>query len=320
MTLCIVWKKGNNIHFASDSRLTFGNRGYRDVGIKIFSVPVNIISSTNSETGEYENFYKHSCGLCFSGYTTVAYVTKESIYEAIQNLQALPCTDISLDGICNFICQFYEYRVKDICSLWGKEGLAEFIFAGYCLKQLKLRAFRIFVDCLNSPLKVKKEELFLNGNNLSVIGSGSNKAIELIDKEPNINPCLLLKKIINNDDIKDVGGNIQYGAFEENNFKIFGIQDFKVRKEGDLRTRFILKGIPVDVDVDVDFDYEIADDEELSEIFTKDFSFPFISYPYAQVFKNELQILLGNWHIAKKENYSFLNILTKTDELFPCIF
>lgn len=52
------------------------------------------------------------------------------------------------------------------------------------------------------------------------------------------------KSVIN--PIKKVGTvrkQIQYGEFEENNFKIFGIQDYEKDDEGSLKLHYKLRGI-----------------------------------------------------------------------------
>ena len=90
MTLCIASKSGDIISLVSDSRITFGNQGKIDFGIKTFSVPVKIYSPRDSKTNKIDLVYDYNIGMCVARSTVNAYIVKESIYEILQHLQYIP--------------------------------------------------------------------------------------------------------------------------------------------------------------------------------------------------------------------------------------
>jgi hypothetical protein len=65
MTLCIVWREAGNIKFASDSRLTFGQIGACDCGIKVVRIPFNIYGP--DEAGVAPLILSGDIGMAFAG-------------------------------------------------------------------------------------------------------------------------------------------------------------------------------------------------------------------------------------------------------------
>ena len=103
MTLCIVWRTEDNVHFCSDSRLTATANSYADVAIKVLPLAVNIYSPRNPDK---ERTLAHSgeIGMCFAGSAVNSLFLKESIAELLKELQYAPeYTDLSMDGLARFI-------------------------------------------------------------------------------------------------------------------------------------------------------------------------------------------------------------------------
>jgi hypothetical protein len=76
MTLCVVWRDGTNITFASDSRLSFGSVGVTtDFGIKIVRIPFNIYGP-NETNGEKPLLFCGDLGLAFAGSAIGALMVK----------------------------------------------------------------------------------------------------------------------------------------------------------------------------------------------------------------------------------------------------
>lgn len=241
MTLCMAWKNGGQIHFASDSRISFGNNRYADVGIKVFSIPVKIYTATDTQTGERSLHYDHNIGMCFAGYTTNAYVVKESVYEVLQHLQYTPYTDFSMKGISRLVYKFYEHTSRRICEQIARHGIADFFLGGYCPAARILRVYKFTIDDSAHPIVANYEEV-LSTDGIELLGSGSTRARELLSHTPNINRFRLLKDIIKDTTVPSVGGNIQYGTFENNNFVIKGVQDYEIGANGEVNVRFSLRG------------------------------------------------------------------------------
>lgn len=276
MTLCLAWKRNGKVEFASDSRLTFksgGNPNYVDVGIKVFSIPVKIYSATSAQTGRTSLDFDTSIGLCFAGYTTNAYIVKETIQDILQNLQYSPYTDFSMYGICNLVLKFYEHTSTKLCELMREDGIAEFFLAGYCPDRQKLRTFKFQLNILQHPIKAVFKEILVD-DGIEFLGSGSSQASNILKMNPSISPFKLLKKIIEDKTVSDVGGNIQYGTFYPKNsvlnFEISGVEEYSI-SNGELSMDLKLRGTQL-----------YRNDIVLSD---QDFV---ISYSFIRPFQNEI--------------------------------
>lgn len=241
MTLCLVWKNGGQIHFASDSRISFGNNLYADVAIKVFSIPVKIYTATDAQTGQRSLDYDHNIGMCFAGSTTNAYLVKESVYEVLQHLQYTPYTDFSMKGISRLVSKFYEHTSRRICEQIGDCGIADFFLGGYCPAARTLRVYKFTIDNSVHPIVANYEEVLLT-DGIELLGSGSTRAREVLNYNQNIDRFRLLKDIIKDITIPSVGGNIQYGRFENNDFIVKGVQDYEINANGRVNVRFNLRG------------------------------------------------------------------------------
>lgn len=280
MTLCIAWRTKNNINFSSDSRLTFKSskkEEYSDIGIKVFSVPVKIYSSIDSVTNSQTLDYDYNLGLCFAGQTMNAYIVKETVYEVLQRLQYTTFTDYSMEGIVSLVNKFYEHTSRKLCEILRDRGLAEFFLTGYCPKDKELKAFKFFLDTTEFPICAKTKRILTNSE-VEFLGSGSKSASDILDENPKINKFQLLKKVIKDEKIPSVGGNIQYGNFDVNNsFSIKGVEDYEETNEVyPIRRKLLLRGTEL-YDQDIKLNY-------------KDFH---ISYTFIRPFEDEIEKLFN---------------------------
>jgi hypothetical protein len=276
MTLCLAWKKGGLVHFASDSRISFGNNRYTDVGIKVFSIPVKIYSATDAQTRQRSLDYDHNIGMCFAGSTISAYLVKESVYEVLQHLQYTPYTDFSMKGISNIVSKFYEHTSRRTCEQIGDSGIADFLLGGYCPAARNLRVYKFTIDHTVYSIVGNYEEVLLT-DGIEFLGSGSTPAREVLNRSPNIDRFRLLKDIIKDATIPSVGGNIQYGRFENNDFIVKGVQDYEIDADSQVNIRFNLRG---------------------TELYNNDFACGYddfhISYPFIQPFRREMDEAIDN--------------------------
>ncbi|PTN04481.1 hypothetical protein C8N47_13116 [Mangrovibacterium marinum] len=273
MTLCLAWKSGNNIHFASDSRLSMNSdcSSFIDFGIKIFSIPVKIFSPTNFETQQQTLDYDYKIGLCFAGSSTNSYIIKEAIYEVLQRLQYTHYTDFSMNGIAKLISKFHEHTSQKVCSVLREKGLAGFFLTGFCPKDKLLKTYKFELDLSDFPIKSTFKQILVD-NWIECLGSGKDEAEKYIKKLQNLSPIKLLRNIINSERVPSVGGAIQYGDFDdENNFTIKGVDDYEINNNNLIRRKLLLRGTQLyENDIVLDFD---------------DFH---ISYTFIQPFEKEI--------------------------------
>lgn len=274
MTLCLAWKTSGNIHFASDSRITIKKPNVNkhiDVGIKLFSVPVKIKSPINDDTGKQTLDYDHSIGICFAGYTTNAYILKETVYEVLQRLQTTTHNELSMEDIAKVIVKFYEHISRKLGEELYEDSLTEFFLTGFCPKNKVLKTYKFEIEEAVHPLRAIYNEILVN-KEIEFLGSGRVAAEKLIHENPNRDPLKLLRTVCQDENIPSVGGNIQYGDFNRNNdFRILGVDDYEIIDGNLLKRKLLLRG---------------------TQLYEGDLAFNFndlhISYTFIQPFEQEI--------------------------------
>jgi len=245
MTLVIAQRIGNQISLSSDSRISFGINGFIDYGIKIFTIPVKIYSPVSSETNNTSLDYNYNLGLAFAGSTTNAYTVKESVYEILQNLQYIPGhTDTSFDGIAGLVFKVFKKTTLDFGEILFQNGLCDLILTGFCPNQNKIRIFRYTCDITENPIRPFYDEI-LRDDGIAFLGSGKPEAEVIYNLNNSLSTLHIIKQVINDGYNSSVGGGLQYGEFESNNFKIFGIQDYLVKADGSIAYLMKLRGINI---------------------------------------------------------------------------
>lgn len=226
MTLCVVWKEAEKVHFASDSRLTLAPHSYADVGIKVLSLPYRIFSPRDS-SGTRTLDASGELGMCFAGSAVGSLFVKEAIAEILKELQYAPgYTNISMSGLANLIFTAYRLISVEVCrTVIGEKGRATIVIAGWCIER---RCVRTFLMETSKDNKHSCTEILTAPNEHLFVGSGKTKAEALIPPYPSSTDYLkALKSIIDDPSENSVGGSIQYGQCEGNEFKISGIVELK---------------------------------------------------------------------------------------------
>jgi hypothetical protein len=251
MTLVIAHKTGNHISLSSDSRISLGkegsaNYGTYDHGIKVLSLPLNIYSPSEPEKQPTLE-YNYEIGLAFAGSTVSAYTIKESIYEILKNLQYIPnYTDLSMENIAKLVFNVYKKLSLVLCQTMNKEGMCLVILSGYCLIQKIIRTFKFYYD--NSTKQILYEEI-LKEDGIDFFGSGDSEAKKIHSKNFGSKvtdifiPLHIIKKVIKDNNIGNVGGGLQYGEFKNYNFKIYGIEDYEIGDDDCPKRLYQLRGI-----------------------------------------------------------------------------
>jgi hypothetical protein len=289
MTLVIANKINNKISLSSDSRISFGSSGYIDFGIKIFSVPVKIFSPTNFDTNETTLIYDKKIGIAIIGSAINAYTVKDSIYEILQNLQYHPGhTDVSMKSISNLVFKVYNKTNLSLGLVLNKIGLCQLILTGFCPMENKNMSYEFTVDTETYPIVPKYEEILIT-DETNFYGSGKKLGTEISSQNPDFSPLFILREVINNQLENTVGGGLQYGEFDnENNFNIFGVEDYELNSDGSFKNyKHTLRGI------------ELYKHEFEAEI--NDFH---ISYLFKQPFTKEIE-QKSNEYFEKLERGEF---------------
>lgn len=131
-----------------------------------------------------------------------------------------------MSGVAKLVFTAYRLISKEVCNTAiGGNGRAALAIAGWCVEKQCVRTFLLETSTDNEH---SCNEILTEPNQHHLIGSGKSKAASLLSLEPS-NPDYLktLKKVIEDQSEDSVGGSIQYGCFEGQKFKIFGIAEFK---------------------------------------------------------------------------------------------
>jgi hypothetical protein len=271
MTLVVANRFRDIISFSSDSRLSFGTAGHIDYCVKVFTVPVKIKSPTDSVTRAASIEYDHKLGLAVVGNFNNAYTVKESIYEILQNLQYIPgYTDVSMDSISKLVDKVFKKATKDLAPILQVRGLCQLILGGYCPKQDKIRVFEYSVNISDTLTPTLREILLCD--EILFYGSGKSPAEQIKNQNSSMGPLHVLREVINSGAVQSVGGGLQYGEFVEKDFKIFGIEDYRLHSDGSFKEYLhTLRGLNI-----------------YKEEFERDSDGFHISYTFKQPFQNEV--------------------------------
>lgn len=236
MTLCVAWRSDKNVHFASDSRVSFASNSYADVGIKVISIPYNIYAPDKGVNGETRTailpndsrvlVYSGALGMCFAGSAVNSMVIKESISELLKDIQYIPnYTSVGMDTLIRFIYAAYCQISVEVCKTSiGGNGRSAIIIAGWCNAQNSIRSYLMKTSAQNvhsctEILKAAGEYIF--------IGNAEKRAQSLLPNNASDKDYLLiLKQIIDDSTEHAVGGSIQYGEFKDQRFRVCGIAEF----------------------------------------------------------------------------------------------
>jgi hypothetical protein len=256
MTLVIVQKTPQSISFSSDSRITFTPGVYYDSGIKIFPVPLKIYSPTDSQTQITKKLHEGILGMAVVGSTVSTYTIKDSICEILQHLQAVPgYTDLSLDNIASLVLKVFKKTTIDLCAAVHRDGQGLLIIGGWCPVDRRIKLFKFWSEVIGGTLCFKFEEI-LKADGVECFGSGKQEAIIAHQANFQLHPLVVIRDIIYGQAVPTVGGALQYGDFQGQDFEVAGIIDYEVDHKGHFAGyRETLRGIDVYKD---DFERDAA--------------------------------------------------------------
>ncbi|MDP1679501.1 MAG: hypothetical protein Q8L02_05195 [Candidatus Nitrotoga sp.] len=226
MTLALAWRSDGRIHLASDSRIKLGENQYADTGIKVLSIPVVISGTELDQDGNLLLLFQNRYGFCYAGSLVNASTLKELLEEVLQSVQFVGnIDDLSFEIICNSVSKYCGKISTELCNYLFEKGRYEFFFTGFCPKEKCLKAAYFALHYQDGQAIATYNRILLDDGSFEAIGSGATEA-----KQALLNVCmkevlLTLNRIIDNQKVESVGGDIQYGTFSRGgNFKIYGLR------------------------------------------------------------------------------------------------
>lgn len=246
MTLCAIWLHQGAVALASDSRLPGEGLARLDTCIKVVRVPVRWHLATREGEGQPEFSGETHLGIAFAGSFITAYTVKEAFGELFRRFQVVPqAIRPSMDVAVEFITELYTHITREICSAVLEDKTAGLFVAGYCPEQRRVRAFSLTFQEFSYPLSPTIVELTVTPSP-KFIGSGSPLATKLMSVE-GADVLKVMRTIIRDDDVKDVGGPLQYGKFSGDDFHVYGVEDYELVDDKKLKVRMLYRGIDLSV-------------------------------------------------------------------------
>lgn len=259
MSLCVAWKFVGqgilNIGFAADSCVTIQSKdGPLEMphgGVKVLALPVKIVPPTGMNDPVFERVY----GMAFVDGYLPAFLLKESLGEALANLQVLGHpSDVTFIQICDFVLKLHRHIHCQLREHLKSGFEVAFFFGGVCPATNTIRIAKFFVD-FDSEEPTYEEILKGNGESYHTLGLESarerfHKLIELNLAAP---PCRFefavwrrLREVLHDPRIPFVNGVVQYGKFEgAGDFTFSGTMDLEF-VEGRLKQRTFIRGVDME--------------------------------------------------------------------------
>jgi hypothetical protein len=259
MTLCLAWKQGSQIHFASDSRLTDGDGSITtEDASKVFKIGVVIYGPIPSERPEEKEplIHQSTFGLCFAGSYLNGSILAGTIEEVLSNIQATPYSDISIENLSNIAFAVYKQVSTQLMQIHCKKGLSRVMLGGYCpiTSEFKIYLFSPKELVQGELLDFEKQEIVLADNAYFIGDSPAiKKAVKLsANLGKNYTYFHILRDIIRDREINTVGGNIQCGLFTPTTFKTYGLVEYSTFEDEygitQVKDSYKFRGLSLDLD------------------------------------------------------------------------
>lgn len=228
MTLCVTWRDAKGLHMAADSRLSFGETRV-DVAVKLLRIPCRIYTPWQGDTRQM--LQEIDVAMLVAGNHETSIVTKESLEEVLSRLQAIPGQSrLSFEKLAKVCFVAYRQISRKICeALMGPRGIAGIHLAGYCPEQRQFRVFEFSTDRRTNTHLC--EEILRQSRGFRFMGSGKRAAEKYI-AETGCSAFQALQHVIDSKEDMGVGGPIQYGTYQGQEFRIYlqaELEDGQVR-------------------------------------------------------------------------------------------
>lgn len=261
MTLCLAWRKGKEVFYASDSRLTeqYQNRQdgsieynrLTDIAIKIMKINVKIDGPITCE-GNSEipspKLYNSTYGVCYCGGQMMANLIANTLDEVLSSLQCFQLTNINIEKIADIAFKIYKTVTTEVLRDYqDPNATCKMLFSGHCPQTGTFKSYCFSYDCKKNECKFEiidlKETPYYIGDSIAI-----DKAHELESNLSDVyTPIHLLRDIIKDPDYETVGGGIQIGRFSNKDFETLGItyatREYDEYNNPNLEDHYVYRGI-----------------------------------------------------------------------------
>lgn len=244
-----------NIGFASDSCVTMqskeGSLEMPHGGVKVLALPVKIVPPAGVKDPVFERVY----GMAFVDGYLPAFLLKESLGEALANLQVLGNpSQVTFSQICDFVLKLHRHTHCQLREHLKSNFEVAFFFGGVCPATNTIRIAKFFVD-FDSEEPTYREILQGNGVSYDTLGlqSAQDRFRQLMDLNLAAQRCRVefvvwrrLREVLHDPRIPFVKGVVQYGKFEDaGDFTFSGTMDLEF-VEGRFEKRTFIRGVDIE--------------------------------------------------------------------------
>jgi len=232
MTLSILWRSEGRLHLASDSRISFGSGRSADVGVKIMRLPIRVRDTSLDKGGQLHVLFDKTYGFCYAGSLANAATFQQLVADLLIDVQYLNAdVPLSFDELCKFLCRFSSKVSTEIVSSLFEQGTYTFFVAGWCPSTEQLRGAKFSLVQDAGRTRASYLEVVQDTGQYLAVGTGAEEFKTLIaGREVTTDAVLLtLNRIIDEQKVDTVGGDIQYGSFlKGGDFAVYGITRISV--------------------------------------------------------------------------------------------
>lgn len=230
MTLCSVWSYDGNLHVATDSRLMIGDDSV-DTSVKIITFPIAILEPSSKGYGEGKIAFQRHYGLCAAGDLAPTSAMKESIRILLSSMWAVPgYSEVSMDSFAQIIASILKSAWYHSADRLGNDVSAMVAFVGHCPHADKQRLFLLETDASKHPAEIRVEEISPPAEPI-YFGSGRQAAERLHEREADLTPPQIIRRISRGGDVRPVGGRVQFGKMIGKDFRVYAVYDHDVDDE-----------------------------------------------------------------------------------------
>lgn len=237
MTLSVLWRSDGRLHMASDSRMSFGERGHADVGVKVMRLPIRIVGTELDARDRLVVLFERTYGFCYAGSLANAVTFKQFMEDLLVDVQYVsPHVPLSFDELCRFLCHFCAKVSSEVVASLTEAGRYTFFVAGLCPQVNRLRGARFHLTQAGGRSEAIFEEIVTGDGEVVAVGTGAAQFDAAIAGQAVTmrNVLLAVNRVIDEGAVQTVGGDIQYGSFHpDGNFTVSGFTRISLEEADD---------------------------------------------------------------------------------------
>lgn len=234
MTLSVLWRSDGRLHMASDSRMSFGDQGHADVGVKVMRLPIRILGTDVDDHGRMNVLFERTFGFSYAGSLANAATFKLFIEDLLLDVQYVSQDrPLSFDEICRFLCHFCARVSTEVVASLTENGRYAFCLVGLCPQANRLRGARFHLMQADGKSHATFQEVVAGDDEYVAVGTGAAQFDDALAGQALTmrNVLLAMNRVIDGGVVPTVGGDIQYGSFgRDGNFTVSGLARISVEE------------------------------------------------------------------------------------------